>query len=73
MRRRRRASLIGTGVAGLRGSSSWLVGVYHSLALTAAPLASIDLTSRWVTLPLTAMLISALVATIAAYVIFVDE
>jgi hypothetical protein len=66
-------SLIGTAVAGVRGSSSWLVGVYHSLALTAAPLASIDLTSRWVTLSMTAMLISALVATIAAYVIFADE
>ena len=66
-------SLIGTAVAGVRGSSGWLVGIYQSLALTAAPLASIDLTSRWVTLPLTAMLISALVATIAVYVIFVDE
>jgi hypothetical protein len=66
-------SLIGTAVAGVRGSSSWLVGVYQSLSLTAAPLASIDLTSRWVTVPLTAMLISALVATIAAYVIFADE
>jgi hypothetical protein len=66
-------SLIGTAVAGVRGSSGWLVGIYQSVALTAAPLASIDLTSRWVTLPLTAMLISALVATIAAYVIFADE
>jgi len=66
-------SLIATAVAGLRGSSAWLVGVYQSLALTAAPLASIDLTSRWVTVPLTAMLITALVATVAAYVIFADE
>ena len=66
-------SLIATAIAGVRGSSGWLVGIYQSLALTAAPLASLDLTSRWVTLPLTAMLISALVATIAAYVIFADE
>ena len=65
-------SLIGTAVAGVRGSSGWLVDVYRSV-VTAAPLASIDLTSRWVTLPLTAMLISAIVATIAAYVIFADE
>lgn len=36
-------------------------------------LATIDLTSRWVTLPATAMLISALVASIAAYLIFADE
>ena len=57
----------------MRGSSAWLVGVYQSLATAAAPLASIDLTSRWVTLPMTAMLISALVATVAAYVIFADE
>ena len=66
-------SFIRTAVGGVRGSSSWLVDLYHSLALATAPLASIDLTSRWVTLPLTAMLISALVATIAAYVIFADE
>ena len=66
-------SLIGTAVAGVRGSSGWLVGVYHSIATAAAPLASIDLTSRWVTLPMTAMLISALVATVAAFFIFADE
>jgi hypothetical protein len=66
-------SLIGTAIAGVRGSSGWLVEVYRSLATTAAPLASIDLTSRWITLPLTAMLISAIVATIAAYFIFADE
>ena len=66
-------SLIGTAIAGVRGSSGWLVDVYRSLATAAAPLASIDLTSRWITLPLTAMLISALVATVAAYFIFADE
>ena len=47
--------------------------VYHSLATAAAPLASLDLTSRWVMVPMTAMLISALIATVAAYVIFADE
>ena len=66
-------SLIGSAVAGVRGSSGWLVDVYRSLATTAAPLASIDLTSRWVLLPATAMLISALVASVAAYFIFADE
>ena len=66
-------SLIGTAIAGVRGSSGWLAAVYHSLALTAAPLASIDLTSRWVALSMTAMIISALVATVAAYVILADE
>jgi hypothetical protein len=66
-------SLIGTAIGGVRGSSAWLVEAYRSIATTAAPLAAIDLTSRWITLPLTAMLISALVATIAAYFIFADE
>lgn len=66
-------SLIGSTAAGLRGSSGWLAEVYRSLATTAAQLAAIDLTSRWVTLPMTAMLISAVVATVAAYFIFADE
>ena len=69
-------SLIGSALAGVRGSSGWLVDIYRSLSATAAPLASIasiDLTSRWVTLPMTAMLISVLVASVAAYFIFADE
>jgi len=36
-------------------------------------LATIDLTSRWITLPATAMLVSALVTSVAVYVIFADE
>ena len=66
-------SLIGTAVAGVRGSSGWLVEACRSLATTAAPLASVDLTSPWVRLPMTAMLISALVVSVAAYFIFADE
>ena len=66
-------SLVGRALPGVRGSSGWLVHAYHSLATTAAPLASVDLTSRWVTLPMTAMLISALVASVAAYVLLADE
>jgi hypothetical protein len=66
-------SFIGTAVAGVRGSSGWVVDIYHSLATAAAPLASLDLSSRWVMVPMTAMLISALIATVAAYVIFADE
>jgi hypothetical protein len=69
-------SLIGTAIAGVRGSSGWLVEVYRSLSTAATPLASIasiDLTSRWVTLPMTAMLISVLIATIAVYFIYADE
>ena len=66
-------SLIGSAIAGVRGSSGWVVDVYRTLSTTAAPLASIDLTSRWITLPMTAMLISALVVTVAAYFIYADE
>ena len=69
-------SLIGSAIAGVRGSSGWVVEVYRSFSTAAAPLASIasiDLTSRWVTLPMTAMLISGLVATVAAYFIYADE
>src|SRR5262245_1460430 len=63
-------SLIGTVVAGVRGSAGWLSNVYGSLAALAAPIASIDLTSRWVMLPMTAAVI---IASIAAYFVFADE
>jgi hypothetical protein len=66
-------SLTGTLIAGLRGSSGWLANVYAALTGLAAPLAAIDLTSRWVMLPMTAMLATIVVASIAAYVIFADE
>ena len=66
-------SVIGYALAGVKGSSAWLIGVYQSLAAAAAPLAAVDLTSRWVTLPMTAMLVSVLVASVAAYFIFADE
>lgn len=64
-------SVAGYAVASLEGSAGWFGGVYQSLATT--PLASVDLTSRWVTLPIMAMLVSALVATVAAYFIYADE
>jgi hypothetical protein len=64
-------SVAGYIVATMKGSAGWFGGVYQSLATM--PLASVDLTSRWVTLPLTAMLVSALVATVAAYFIYADE
>jgi hypothetical protein len=66
-------SLIGTALAGVKGSAGWLTGVYASLASAVAPLSSIDLTSRWVTLPMTAMLASIVIASVAAYFIFADE
>jgi len=66
-------SLIGTVVAGVRGSAGWLSNVYGSLAALAAPLVSLDLASRWVVLPMTAMAATVVIASIAAYVIFADE
>lgn len=60
-------SVLGYAVAGVN-----LAAAYQSLASGAA-LASVDLTSRWVTLPITAMLVSAAVATVAAYFIYADE
>ena len=68
------AALVGTMVAGVKGSLAWVTGIYQSAAASApAAIASIDLTSRWITVPMTAMLISALVASIAAYFIYADE
>jgi hypothetical protein len=66
-------SLVGTLVAGVRGSAGWLATVYASLTALVSPLATIDLTSRWVMLPMTAMLATIVIASIAAYVIFADE
>ena len=66
-------SLLGTLAAGVRGSAGWLAGVYASFTALAAPLAVIDLASPWVMLPMTAMLATLVVASIAAYVIFADE
>ena len=65
-------SLLGYAAVGVKGSLAWLTGVGQSIAAAAAAL-PVDLTSRWVSLTLTAMLISVLVGTIAAYFIFADE
>ena len=64
--------MLGYATGGLKGSLAWLTAAYQSVA-AGAPLAAIDLTSRWVTLPMTAMLVSVLVASVAAYVILADE
>jgi len=66
-------SLLGTLVAGVRGSAGWLAGVYASFTALAAPLAAVYLTSPWVMLPMTAMFATLVIASIAAYVIFADE
>lgn len=65
-------SVIGYALAGVKGSVAWLAGVWQSISGAAAGI-SPDLTSRWVSLGFTAMLISAVIASIAAYFIFADE
>jgi hypothetical protein len=64
-------SVVGAIAGGVSGSSGWLAGTYQALAKDR--LTTIDFTSPWVALPMTAVLISALAASIAAYVIFADE
>ena len=66
-------SAVGLAGAGLKGSAAWLGGIYQSVSSGTGALAAIDLTSRWIMLPMTAMLVSVLVASIAAYLIFADE
>jgi len=66
-------SLAGTLIASVRGSAGWLSNFYASLTGLAASLAAVDLTSRWVTLPMTAMLATIVIASIAVYMIFADE
>ena len=65
--------LVGTATSGLADPTAWIAAVYQAVVSGTGPLAAIDLTSRWITLPITAMLISALAASIAAFVIFADE
>lgn len=66
-------SLVGYAVAGVRGSVGWLSGLSHSIAGAAGALPTVDLTSGWVPLTLTAMLITVIVASVAAYFIYADE
>jgi hypothetical protein len=66
-------SLVGYAFAGVKGSLAWITGVSQSVAAIAGALPAVDLTSRWVSLTLTAMLVTALVATVAVYFIYADE
>ena len=66
-------SAVGLAAAALGDPGVWVAGIYQSLSAGSGLLTTIDLTSRWFTLPMTAMLVSVLVASIAAYLIFADE
>lgn len=64
-------SVVGYVAAVMKGSRGWLATV-TDLAAAAVP-SMPALTSPWVAVTLTAMLVSALIASIAAFVIFSDE
>jgi hypothetical protein len=65
-------SVVGMAFTGVKGSLGWLTNLYASV-FAGASLASVDLTSRWFTLPMTAMAISLVLASVAAVVILADE
>ena len=65
-------SVIGYAVAGVKGSLAWVTGAWGSISGLAAAL-PVDLTGRWLSLALTATLISVVVASVAAYFILADE
>jgi hypothetical protein len=64
-------SVIGYAVAGVKGSLTWATSLWQSISAAAALPA--NLSGSWMSVMLTAMLISAVIASIAAYVIFADE
>jgi hypothetical protein len=66
-------SVVGYAVGGVKGSLAWASALWQSVSGTAAALPAIDLTSRWVSVPLTAGLVMVVIASIAAYVIYADE
>jgi hypothetical protein len=66
-------ALVGIVIAAVRGSVGWLTDIYASTASLVTALAASDLSSRWITLPLTAMLVSVVIATIAAVFVLSDE
>jgi hypothetical protein len=66
-------ALVGIVIAAVRGSVGWLTDIYASTASLVAALAASDLSSRWIALPLTAMLVSVVIASIAAVLVLRDE
>jgi hypothetical protein len=66
-------ALVGIVIAAVRGSVGWLTDIYASAASMVTTLAASDLSSRWITLPLTAMLVSVVIASIAAVFVLRDE
>jgi hypothetical protein len=70
-------AVVGALTGGVAGSLAWVTGIYQSLS--AWPSGTPEATSGWLTLPplpmlaSMAMIVTAVVASIAVYVIFADE
>jgi len=58
---------------GLLLSAAGIAAAVLKGRLSAVALPALDFTSPWIALPATAMLVSALLASVAAYVIYADE
>jgi hypothetical protein len=67
-------SIVGTAVAGVKGSFGWLTALYGSIT---APAAATGAAGGWTSLPLVATMtmlaMAVLAASVVAYVIFADE
>jgi hypothetical protein len=66
-------ALVGVVIAAVRGSLGWLKDVYAGAASMVTALAASDLNGRWITLMLTAMLVSVVIVSIAAVFVLRDE
>jgi len=66
-------SVIGYVVAGMKGSWGWLSKIAETATSAFPSVPTLSLTSPWVAVTLTAMLVSALIGSIAAFVILSDE
>jgi hypothetical protein len=66
-------SLVGSVIAIVKGSSGWLSNISQSIAAAAGSMPALSLTTPWVAYSLTGMLITVVVASVAAYVIYSDE
>jgi hypothetical protein len=66
-------AFIGLVAAAVRGSLGWFGDLYSSAATMLIALGTTDLNSRWITLPLTAMLVSVVIISVAAVLVLRDE
>jgi hypothetical protein len=66
-------SVIGYVIGGVKGSMAWVSAMWQSAVQAVAAVPAADLTSRWVSVGLTTALVTIVIASIAAYVIYADE